>query len=402
MTSHPFARPAEFPAAGRARSWSWTSWRERRDTRRDDLAEVDALVWAWRIACAGVGIGREVHTVSGPTMSTPRLVHVTLGPPTVLVVELLPGQLAADVAAAADRIAPALGAHRLRVEARGHHHALVRLLDRDPLDVAVPVPSPALAGRVLLARDEHGRDVATDPAALPHLAVQGQTRSGKSTWLYGLLAQVAARPSVLVAGIDPTGLLLRPFAGSRHDPWQARGLGAPEAILAVLERLVAEMDHRVASLPLHADQVSTGPGCPLVLVVLEEWPGVLRALEVAGTRKLADRARLLVARLLAESHKAGYRVVLIAQRADASVIGGAERANLAGRITFRVDNVEAVRMLHPDAPGGVVAEHLAAPPGVALLTLPGLPLTRVRAPFLGTYRAFVEVIGAAGPELSAR
>jgi S-DNA-T family DNA segregation ATPase FtsK/SpoIIIE len=100
-------------------------------------------------------------------------------------------------------------------------------------------------------------------------------------------------------------------------------------------------------------------------------------------------ARAAVSRLLAESHKAGMRVVLVAQRADAAVIGGAERANLGGRLSFRVDNPDAVRMLHPAADAAVIAEHLDAPAGVALLSLPGVPLARVRGPYIGDYRAFV-------------
>jgi S-DNA-T family DNA segregation ATPase FtsK/SpoIIIE len=354
---------------------------------------VDGLLWAWREACHGAGIGREVGTVTGPTLSVPRVVDVTLGPPTVLMVELLPGQLLGDVAAAAHRLAPALGARALRLEPRGLRHVRVELLVSDPLDVAVSLPQrPALAGPVLLARDEQGRDLLAEPAALPHLAVQGQTRSGKSAWTYSLLAQVSHRPDVLVAGVDPTGLLLRPYVGSRHADWQCVGLADPGRVLVVLGALVDEMDRRIAALPLDRDTVATSDALPLVLVVLEEWPGTLRALE----DKAGKEARRLTSRLLAESHKAGLRVLVIAQRADAAVIGGGERSNMAGRLSFRVDNADGVRMLHPDADPGTIAEHMAAPPGVALVQMPGSPLVRARAPWIGDYAEFVRRVSQAG------
>ena len=39
--------------------------------------------------------------------------------------------------------------------------------------------------------------------------VQGVTRSSKSGWTYGALAQMAGRPELLIAGCDPAGLLWR-------------------------------------------------------------------------------------------------------------------------------------------------------------------------------------------------
>ncbi|MBJ7452924.1 MAG: hypothetical protein JHC71_12705, partial [Blastococcus sp.] len=106
----------------------WAACRAHRAELRADADQVSALTWAWRLACIGAGLGREIGTVSGPTTSTPRLVHVALGPPTVLLVELMPGQLAADVLAAAGRLAPHLGARSLRVGPHSHRHVLVQLL----------------------------------------------------------------------------------------------------------------------------------------------------------------------------------------------------------------------------------------------------------------------------------
>lgn len=364
--------------------------RRRRDAYVADEALVTDLMWTWREACEGAGIGRVVQTVTGPTISTPPLVSITLGPPTVLLARLLPGQVAGDVAAAATRLRGPLGAVGLRVDPRGHAHVRVELLTTDPLAGIVAFTAPTRG--VWLARGEDGTDITAEWRDLPHLAVQGQTRSGKTAFMYALLAQAAHYPRVLVAGADASGLLLRPFTGTRHASWQALGLSDLGRVEEVLTHLVTEMDARIVGLPFDRDEIDISDENPVVLVVLEEWPGVLRALESATDTKASKRVRSLVGRLLAESHKVGFRVVVVAQRAEAGILGGAERAQLAGRLSFRTDNVDSVRLLHPDVPDDLAVEHGQGPPGVALMSWPGRSLTRVRAPWVGSYRAFVQAV----------
>lgn len=369
--------------------------RRSRRQRHDDYRDADALIWAWRLACEGAGLCRSVDTPTGATVSTPKVTGVRLGRRPQLVVALQPGQLVGDVRAAAHRIAPALGGVALRVEPRGLVHVLVTVLDVDPLAAAVP-----LAGGVgvHLGRDEGGDDLRLDPVELPHTICQGVTRSGKSVWTYGLLSQLAHRPDVLVAGCDPTGLLFRPFAGSRHAPWQSAGLADPGAHEKVLAGLVDEMDARIAALPADRDVLDVSPDRPLLVVVLEEYPGLLRVLDAAATRddKPGARVRALVSRLLAEGAKAGVRVVILAQRAEASVVGAFERAMCSLRISFRCDNRASVELLHPGAPPALADAHTTALPGVALVSRPGYELARVRAPYLGGYPQYVAAV--AGPE----
>ncbi len=73
----------------------------------------------------------------------------------------------------------------------------------------------------------------------------------------------------------------------------------------------------------------------------------------------------MVARLLSESRKAGMRVLLVCQRADATVIGGFERGQASHAISFRVD-ADGQRMLHRDADPATVAAHAVADPGIGL------------------------------------
>lgn len=370
------------------------SWRQRRTAWFDAQAhavEVDRLRWAWRCAAEGTGLSRRVDTPTGPTISVPVVERAEPGPPMRFIVRLLPGQLPADVVAAGGRIAPALGADRLRVRAHGHGRVLVELAHGDPLARALqPAEFPSGLAGLVFGRSEDGATIAADPATLPHTAVQGATTAGKSGLLRWLLVQLAARPDVHVIGSDPSGSLWRPWPAS---PDRVSGLADPELHAAVLERAVAEMDRRLADLPADSDRVRTGPDLPLWFIVAEEWPGALRAADQAS-KDVGRRLRAAMSRLLAEGHKAGCRVVLLCQRADASILGGFERANLGLRISFRVER-EGLRMFHA-GPDDVLERHLSAPAGVALLTGPGTALARLRVPWL-EYGAYCTTVRLAGP-----
>lgn len=365
-----------------------------RAERAADQADVDRLTWAWRQAAEGAGLCRTAHTVTGPTVVTPQLVHVVLGPPTVLTIALLAGQVAADVRRLAVRLAAALGVVGVRVHPRGPGHVLVELLDRDPLAELVPLHLHDRPGPVLLGRAETGQPITVDSwADAEHAIVQGVTGSGKSAFAYALLAQLVRDPAVRVAGIDPTGLLLRPFAATPDAEWQVRGLANLAAVETLLVRLVAEMDTRIAAMPADRDRVELGPDRPVLLVVLEEYPGLLRALDAADT-KTGKRVRGLVSRLLAEGRKAGVRVLLLAQRAEASVVGAFERAMCGLRLSFRTDTRASVELLHPGTDPDTADAHADALPGVALVSRPGAGLTRLRAPWLGPYSAFCAAVHA--------
>lgn len=354
--------------------------------------EVDEITEGWRRACEGAGVSHRIDTVSGPTIVTPTVVHVTLGPPVVLMVQLLPGQLGADLAAAGGRIAPALGGRRLQVTPRGHTHVRVEVIDHDPLAAIIPLVRSGAGTHI--GRDESGAELADDWQAMPHAVVQGVTRSGKSGWLYAQLAQLAARPHTIVAGSDPSGLLWRPWHAHRQPMWRVGGLADLGAHVALLEYLVADMDRRIGRIAPDRDTVELGAECPLIVVVLEEYPGLLRAADALDA-KLGKRIRGMVSRLLAESHKAGFRLIVVTQRAEANIIGGFERAMCSFRLSFRVDAADSLRLLHPAAAVDRVDEHMAAAPGVALLTAPGRDLARMRAPWLGGYAEYAAAVTSA-------
>lgn len=386
---------------------SLTSWRTRRQDHLLDEREVDALTWAWRQACEGAGVCVQVDTATGTTVSTPHLVEIVLGPPTVLVAKLLPGQLLPDIRRAALRMAPHLGAIALRVEPVGLIHVRVELLNADPLDTFDPLQLPPAMGSAVLGRAEHGGTLTEDWAEVAHTILQGVTRSGKSRWTYGLLAQMAHDQRITVCGCDPTGLLFRPFRGTRHGEWQVSGVGDPKAHLLLLGRLVDEMDQRIAALPEDRDtlEVGTDPEHQLRVIVLEELAGLYRAVD-ALDKDSGKAIRALISRLLAEGAKVGFRVVIIVQRAEANIIGSFERAMCSLRISFRTDNQASVELLHPGTDKGLADAHTTARPGIALMSSPGQELIRFRAPFVAGYADYVQAVrdacaDEAGPDALA-
>lgn len=380
-----------------ASGW-WAAHRDARtdriiaDRERRALTEMrHDLRVRWREACERPALqlshGVPTSTGFGPGRA-PVITSISIGSiadsiPTTFVIELRPGQVLDDLTDAGRELAGALFCHRLRFEPIEGPYVRVTLVEDDPHAAVVHVPT-SLPGHLVLGPDEYGAPVAFTPATLPHCAVQGATGGGKSTFLYGLMRQVVTTPGMRLAGADPSGVIFRPLP---DDPWRASGLAHPADLVAVLTALVHEMDARLRRLPWDDDRLPCGVGFPddWVVVILEELPGLLAALS-AIDRKLAETAKLLIGRLAAESRKTGMRLVMCAQRFEANTTAGATvRSNAGLRVSFQVENSTAVGFLHDDAGPDVVAEHVSAAPGVALVSAPGARLRRVRAPHV-TYR----------------
>ena len=305
-------------------------------------------------------------------------------------VRLLPGMLPDDLRDAARRLAAGMGVAAIRVGELVREHVDVSLLLSDPLAATTVPPAPvaSVLDPLTLGTGEDGQPVTLGLAEAAHVILAGSTGSGKSTAAYSLLGQLVQAPDVEVAGSDVSGLVLGPWA-DRSDRL-ALGTGDPLRHVAVVEGLAADMDKRVAGLPTGRDSVAIGPDLPLILAVVEEVPGLYRWLDACDP-KLSKRFRAGLARLLGEGRKAAIRCLLITQRADAAVIGGYERGQASHALSFRLDSLASVAMLHPDATAELAAEHSTAAPGVGLLSSPGAPLRRLRGPGT-TYAAYCEAV----------
>jgi hypothetical protein len=382
-------------------------WQHRWARRREQRIRARRQAQAWELQ--DVLVGRELfqygHANLGyRTVHVPRVVRFDEGPPPAFTVRPVAGQMVADFQDHAAAIAECLDVARVRITRQPGGFLRIELLAVDPLGTTVNEGPALLAssdGPVLLGVDDIDSRYRISPFQLGHTVVQGQTRSGKSAFCYWLLTQMASAPDLLIAGSDPTGLLLRPFAGTVHQPWQVTGMADPDAHLKLLRDLVTEMDRRIAAIPPRSDQITPDNTTPLIVCVLEEYAGLLRAVDDSGAGRKSTRVaevQRLVARLLAEGHKAAIRLLIILQRADAAVLGGFERGQCSVRISFRVDTADAIVMLHPS--GRAQAEqHATCPPGLALLSAPGVQLARIRAPYLGDgsdglYGVYADLIAA--------
>ena len=257
-----------------------------------------------------------------------------------------------------------------------------------------------------LGRTREGYDLTLDLSDSWHTAVQGMSRSGKSVATYALLAPLASSRDVVVCGVDTTGILLNPWRDHPGSQWRHLGTGDMVHAAETLEALTDEMDRRIAGLlEQDLDKLDQfNEACPLLVVVLEEYPGTLSAAEgddAASGAKAADRVqpriKRCVRRLVQEGAKVGVRLMVIAQRMDASIVGGAERSNLGNRITLRVDNSDAVSMLHPMAGPEVVDVVTRMPVGRAIVDRPGEDMAMVQVDFLD-YKGYVRHVREHAPE----
>jgi S-DNA-T family DNA segregation ATPase FtsK/SpoIIIE len=394
MTALTWYREASTVEASRL---SFTGRRQARRQRRADEARAYFLARRFTAAASNLGLARDTQSCAGiPGLAVPVVVSVRLGDPDRLLVAMMPGQVPEDFTAAAAGLAESLGVHRVDIRRRSHGFVFVELQRVDRLDTPVRLPGPlAMADHALLLGGlDTGRDLHVRLSELAHVLVQGQTGSGKSRFLYGLFSQLSDAADVLICGSDITNLVLRPFARTRHGLLIATGAGDIEAHADVLEELAGIMDERIARIPDDLDEFPCTAADPYMLCLIEELPGLLRraaqvdAAAPRGAVKLKDRIQLAYGRLVAEGRKAGFRLVMVMQRADATIIGGYERGQCPLKISFSVDDLAAIRMMHPAATDDVVALHVSALPGRALVSMPGLPVARLRSPEMGAYQDF--------------
>lgn len=236
-------------------------------------------------------------------------------------------------------------------------------------------PAPLMP--VVLGYDEQGSDIIADLAEAAHWAIQGRTRSGKTSTLYGILYQ-AVKQGAVIAGIDPDGILFDPLEAHPRPDLRASGV-SPAENLDAIQSLVAEMEQRTKWLRRSRLDKIPLTEFPLVVAVFDEFPKTLASAEAddkAAGRKPAERIEPQIfqalSRLIYESAKVGFRVVLVSQRADASIIGGAVRANIGTLLCFGIDR-QGVSMFWPYLDSDAQDQPSNFQPGEALVSLPTSP-----------------------------
>lgn len=238
------------------------------------------------------------------------------------------------------------------------------------------------------------RLIALDFLSSGHVALQGQTRSGKSVAVYLALAWAAHMRDVQVWGFDPSRVLLGPLEGGPGR----RVLGDDAVGMATLMReLLAILEERLELLHwARLDQLDRfSADRPLVVVVCEEWAGAIKRLEDydrSTGAKPADRLAPQVAagfsRLLAEGAKVGLRVMTVTQRASVAALGGGDagdaRSNFSTVISLRTDRADSAELLLGSVSAELSSRITDFRPGEGLWRGPDVPLTVFRACLIGS------------------
>ena len=160
-----------------------------------------------------------------------------------------------------------------------------------------------------------------------HILVAGTTGSGKTELMRSLLMSLALthRQSQLqLALLDPKSRGLAPLAGLPH--LVAPLATTPAACVALLERIVLEMEHR--------DKV--GLSAPRIVVAVDELTDLL----TAGDKSV----ELALTRLAQRGREAGINLLAGVQKPASTVLGPMLKADFPARLVGRVTSTEDARV----------------------------------------------------------
>jgi len=92
-----------------------------------------------------------------------------------------------------------------------------------------------------------------------------------------MLATLVRNPTVAIAGIDPSQVLLGPFANQPHQQWRHFGTKGMAHAAQIARLIETEMDARIGLLLQYRQgEMSTfNADWPLIVFVLEEYGGVV-------------------------------------------------------------------------------------------------------------------------------
>ncbi|MGB8644784.1 MAG: DNA translocase FtsK 4TM domain-containing protein, partial [Anaerolineae bacterium] len=212
---------------------------------------------------------------------------------------------------------------------------------------------------IALGQDVSGQAIVADLGAMPHLLIAGATGSGKSVCINALIAGLLLTNTpddVQFVMVDPKRVELSTFRGVPHLLTDV--VVEMDLAVAVLQRAVAEMDHRfkmfakvgVRNLDAYnqlAPEKRREAGLPeaklpfLVLIVDELADLMMVA---------ADEVERAITRLAQMARATGIHLVLATQRPSVDVVTGLIKANFPSRISFAVTSQIDSRVVL-DTPG---------------------------------------------------
>ena len=299
-------------------------------------------------------------------------------------VRLVSGQSADDFASRAPNLAHGFGAVLCRVRSAAPGAVVLEFVRRDAL--AAIIPALPISEHVDLRALPTGKREDGHPWTVQahgtHVLIAGSTGAGKASLLWSIVrAMLPAMAAGLVRvwAADPK-LMELAYGRAIFDRY-GRYAADPEAIVALLEDGVAEMQARAAKFAgRHRDHVPTGEH-PFTVVLVDE---VAFLTAYQPDRKLRERVMNSLATLTTQGRAVGYCVVAALQDPRKEVL--TIRNLFPDRIAMRLDEPEQVDMVLGDGArdrGAVcelISSHPATGAGVAFVRLEADPdPVRVRA-----------------------
>ena len=381
-------------AAAAAGLWAWRRWHYRSYWLVVAFPLTAISVWAtWRKVALGCGLTKKRQrfwfTIVPGMVASTGVVRVRrrfqrvavdtrpfmwLPKPTRhgwrVTVHTLEGQIPADYANAAERLAHSWGVHAVRVSSPRPGRVVLAATVRDPLVRVDTVPASPELLKVIVGRLETGGPWVIDFRTVPHWINAGATQSGKSNLANVLVQGLAPQPVALVGFDLKGGVELTPY-GPRLS---ALATTRAESV-TLLDDLVSLMTSRMA--------VCREAGARNIWQLPDEQrhaPVVVLVDELAELYLMADKsekdevARTSTALLRVAQLGRAFGIYLFCsgQRIGSDLGPGvtALRAQCSGRICHRVNDPETATMTLGDLDPAALASARAIPaetPGVAIV-----------------------------------
>lgn len=272
---------------------------------------------------------------------------------------LAPPTTCAVIESAADGIAVAYGAARVRVRPspqRADHVSILVDFARSAGTVSLPdfhhpvgLPLDPMRPFALGIDDDGGRVSGTFYGH--HILVGGIPGSGKSNALRVFLAHLAASRNVTLFGIDPKRVELALW----QDRFSGLVLGNdPAETIALLENLHREIARRTAHLSTtRSATLHPSEAFPWTVLVIDEWA----ELAAGGSSKERARAEELLRRYVSLGRAVGCTAILCTQRPTSDVIDVGTRTLLNDRFALRCGDrhqAEAILSAGTFQPGDLI------------------------------------------------
>ncbi|WP_066942340.1 FtsK/SpoIIIE domain-containing protein [Microtetraspora fusca] len=282
----------------------------------------------------------------------------------------LEGQIPADYAQAAERLAHSWGVHAVRVSSPRPGRVVLAATMRDPLVRVDHIPPSSELLKVSVGRLETGGLWSIDFRTVPHWINAGATQSGKSNLANALIVGLAPQPVALV-GFDLKG-------GVEFTPYAPRlsALATTRAeSVGLLDDLVALMVDRMGLCRTAGArniwQLPSGVR-PVPVVVLVDELAELYLMADKSEKDEVARTSTALLRVGQLGRAFGIYLFLSGQRIGSDLGPGvtALRAQCSGRICHRVNDPETATMTLGDLDPAALVSARAIPaetPGVAIV-----------------------------------